>query len=67
MTTTVSHHSRRRLDVASLLLLLSGLICGVISYWLVTSAGVNALVMAPSIVVATFAATHLTKREASRG
>lgn len=61
MTTTTSH---RRLDVASLGLLLVGLVFGVLAYWLITVRHVNVLVLVPSIVAITIGATHLTKREA---
>ncbi|WP_264079736.1 hypothetical protein [Mycolicibacter algericus] len=43
------------------------MIFGAISYWLITTAGVNALVIVPSIVAATIGITHLIKREAPRG
>lgn len=66
MTMTPSHRSHRRLDLASLALLLTGLIFGVISYWLVTHRGLNALIIVPSIVAATTGACHITKREAPR-
>ncbi|GEM_PF-3289468 len=66
MTTTHSHRVHRRLDVASLTLLLIGLVSGVFSYWLITYNGVNALVIIPSIVAITIGATHITKREAPR-
>lgn len=66
MAMTHSHRSRRRLDVASLALLLVGLVFGGLSYWLVLDHGLNALIMVPSVVVATIGAMHITKREASR-
>jgi hypothetical protein len=66
VTRTSRTHSRRRLDLASLFLLVIGVACGVISYWLVTSQGINVLVIIPSVVVTTFAALHITKREALR-
>lgn len=58
--------SHRRLDVASLALLLIGLVFAVISYWLVQDRGYNVLIMVPSIVSATTGALHITKREARR-
>jgi len=58
--------SKRKLDVVSLILLLIGLACGVVSYWLITVVGFNALILVPSVVVATTGATHLTKLEAPR-
>ncbi|GFG83335.1 hypothetical protein BST10_18780 [Mycolicibacter algericus DSM 45454] len=67
MITNHRSTARRRLDVPSLLLALVGLIFGAISYWLITTAGVNALVIVPSIVAATIGITHLIKREAPRG
>jgi ribose/xylose/arabinose/galactoside ABC-type transport system permease subunit len=66
MTTTHSHRAHRRLDAASLALLLIGLAAGVFSYWLITYRGLNALIIVPSIVAITIGATHITKREASR-
>jgi NhaP-type Na+/H+ and K+/H+ antiporter len=66
MTMTHSHRSHRRLDLAGLALLLTGLVFGVISYWLVTERGLNPLIIVPSIVAATTGASHITKREASR-
>lgn len=67
MTMTHSHRSyRRRLDTASLALLLIGLTFGAISYWLITDHGLNPLVMIPSVVAATIGAAHITKREISR-
>lgn len=58
--------SSRRLDVASLLLLLIGLVSAVGSCWLIGNSGFNALVIVPSIIAATVGATHLLQREASR-
>ena len=66
MTMTHSHRSHRRLDVASLALLVIGLVFGGLSYWLVADHGLNALIIVPSIVAATTGATHITKREAPR-
>jgi Na+/H+-translocating membrane pyrophosphatase len=63
VTTTTSH---RRLDVASLALLLVGLVFGVLAYWLITVRDVNALVLVPSIVAITTGASHIAKREAPR-
>lgn len=64
MTTT--HSSHRRLDVAGLALLLLGLICGVLAYWLITVHNVNPLILVPSVAAATTGASHITKREAAR-
>lgn len=66
MTLTHDRRSHRRLDVASLALLLIGLVFVGISYWLVTDHGLNPLLIVPSLVAATVGATHITKREASR-
>lgn len=66
MTMTHSHHSRRRLDLASLLLLLVGIGAGVFAYWLVADQGFTPLVIVPAIVAATVGASHLVKREAIR-
>ncbi|MCU1614696.1 MAG: hypothetical protein JWO98_2236 [Frankiales bacterium] len=63
---TMTTHSHRRLDVASLALLLIGLVFGAVSYWLITVHGLSALIIVPSIVAVTIGATHITKREASR-
>ncbi len=59
-------HSQRPLDVAGLALLLLGLICGVLAYWLITEHGLNPLILVPSVVAATTGASHITKREAAR-
>ena len=67
MTMTHSHHSHRRLDMASLTLLIIGIVCGAFSYWLVSEHGLNPLILVPSVVAATIGATHLSKREAGRG
>lgn len=66
MTVMHSPQSRRRLDVASLLLLLAGLVSGLLSYWLVENRGLNALIIVPSIVAVTTGMLHLVKREAGR-
>lgn len=55
--TMTSHRSHRRLDPASLSLMLVGLISGVLSYWLVMDRRFNPLVIVPSIVAATIGAT----------
>jgi len=61
-----AHRARRRLDAASLALLVIGLVFGGLSYWLVADHGLNALIVVPSIVAAATGAAHITKREASR-
>lgn len=59
-------HSHRRLDVAGIALLLLGLICGVIAYWLIIEHNLNPLILVPSVAAATTGASHITKREAAR-
>lgn len=66
MTTTHSHRSRRRLDLASAALLLVGVLFGALSYWLIAERGVNALVILPAVIAAVTGAIHLVKREAPR-
>lgn len=66
MTTTLKSHSRRRLDVSSLVLMVIGLLFGAISYLLATYSGVNVLVIVPSVVAVTIGAMNLVKREAPR-
>lgn len=66
MTTLRRHAPRLRLDVASLVLLLIGLVFGVISYWLIDAREVNVLVIVPSIVAVTVGAMNLMKRQAPR-
>lgn len=67
MTMTHSRRPHRQLDLASLALLLVGLVFGGFSYWLVTNHGLNALILVPSIVAATTGALHIVKRQAPRG
>ena len=66
MTTTHSHHSRRVLDVASLILLIIGIGSGVLSYWLTAQRGFSPLIFIPSVLATVTGLTHLTKREAPR-
>lgn len=66
MTATTRRHSRRRLDVANLIVLVVAIASGIFAYVLITYANMNALVIVPSIVVATLSAPHLVKREAPR-
>lgn len=66
MTTPRRHPPRLRLDVASLVLLVIGLVFGVFSYWLVDVRGENILVMAPALVTAAMGAAHLLKKQAPR-
>jgi len=65
VTTTHRRRSQRRVDVASLLLLIVGLASGLFSYLLVLQ-GTSALVLIPAIVVATIGAMRITKLEAPR-
>ena len=67
-TTTYSHHprARRRLDVASLLLMLCGIAFGALAYWLVQDRNYNTLVIVPAIVAVTLGASRLVKWEAPR-
>lgn len=58
---------RRRLDVASLFLLLTGLVFGAFSCWLVAAEHFNPVVLAPSVTAIITGGAHLTKREAPRG
>jgi len=58
--------SRRRLDVASVTLLMIGLVFGGLSCWLVAAHGLSVLVIVPSLIAVATGATHITKREASR-
>ncbi|CCH77746.1 hypothetical protein BN12_220024 [Nostocoides japonicum T1-X7] len=68
MTTTRSHHSprpgERRLDVASLALLVCGLCFGVVAYMLITKEGANPLLLVPSVVAVVLGGTHLVKHQA---
>ncbi|RDH12972.1 hypothetical protein DVB88_04830 [Tsukamurella pulmonis] len=66
-TTTRSSQSHRRLDVANLIVLVISLLAALFAYALIAYADVNALVIVPSIVVATLSSTHLVKYEAPRG
>lgn len=66
MTTNHRTASRRRLDAASLVLMLIGLAFGVLSFWLITTAAFSALIIIPSIVAMTLGATHMVKRQAPR-
>ena len=67
MTTTTSHTPGRwTVDLASLALLIIGLVFGVVAYNLITEDGQNPLLLVPSVVAATLGAAHLAKREAPR-
>jgi len=71
MATTHSHplrgrERRRRLDLASLALLLCGLAFGVLAYFSITERGANPLLIVPAVVAATLGANHLVKYEAPR-
>ncbi len=56
----------RRVDVASLALILCGLAFGVLAYCLITERGMNPLILVPAVVAATLGASHLIKYEAPR-
>ena len=60
------YRSRRRLDVASLLLTVVGVSSAALSLWLIDTASVGVAVIIPSIVAATVGVTHITKREVTR-
>lgn len=64
--TVMDSGPHRQLDVASLALLIIGLVFGALSYWLITEHGQNPLVLVPSVVAATIGGTHISKREAAR-
>lgn len=64
--TTHSHQSRRVLDIAGLILLVLGLACGALCYWLIVDHGMNPLLLVPSVAAATTGAAHVTKRQAPR-
>ena len=66
MKNTHKQESRRRIDVASLILLLIGIAFGVFSYWLIVAEQFNFLIIVPSIVSITIGASHLSKRELSQ-
>lgn len=58
--------SCRRVDWASLALLLTGLATAGFSCWLIIGHGASALIIAPSIIAAAIGGGHITKRQASR-
>lgn len=62
MTPTRREHTRRRLDVANFVLLLVCLVSALVAVALITH-GLNAIVLVPSVVVGTLAATRLVKYE----
>lgn len=70
MSTTHSpqhrQHGRRQVDLASVALLVCGLVFGVVAYHLITEQGVNPLILGPSVVAVTLGVTHLVKRQAPR-
>lgn len=63
----VSTGHKTRVDLSGVLLLIIGLLSGTLAYVMITSGGVNPLVLVPSVVAATLGATSMTKREAPRG
>lgn len=67
MTTMASSSDqRRRLDSASLALLVVGVVSAALSFWLIGMHDLSAVVIFPSIVAVTTGASHITKREAPR-
>jgi len=62
--TRSSVRARRRLDLASLALLIVGIVFGVIAYALVRLEGSDPLIMVPAVVAATLGISNLTKRQA---
>lgn len=66
MTTTHERYGRRRVDLASLALLLIGVGSSAASYWLITVDGLNPLLLIPGVVAAVIGVTHLVKTEAPR-
>lgn len=62
-----SRRGVRRLDAASLALLLLSLACGSIVYLLISREGMNPLFLVPAVVAATVAASNLIKRQAPPG
>jgi hypothetical protein len=65
VTTTHKYHSRRRLDLFNLGLLLVSIVSGLGAYVLIEQ-GMTALLLIPSVVAATIGATHLVKYQAPR-
>lgn len=63
MTTTHRHRSVRRLDGANFLLLLVCIVSALVA-WALIAHGLNAIVLIPSVLVGTLAATRLVKYEA---
>jgi hypothetical protein len=56
----------RRLDVASLILMLVGFTSGYLSWRLVTERDFNALILVPSVMAVATGSIHITKRTAPR-
>lgn len=66
MTTTHKPHPRRRVDVASLALLVVGLASGLGAVWTIQALSVSPLVLVPSVVACTIGMLHLLKWESPR-
>lgn len=64
-TSPIAQH-RRRLDWASLLLLSTGLVCGVLAGWLTVVRDHHPILLVPSLLAVYTGARHLTKWEALR-
>lgn len=71
MTTAHSRYGhprgRRQIDLASVALLVLGLVFAGVSYVLITQNGANPALLVPSVIAITLGATHLTKHQAPRG
>ncbi len=66
MTTIHEATSRRRVDLAGVILSVIGLTSGLFAYGLVEYADYNVLVFVPAVVATTVGVTHISKREALR-
>lgn len=67
MTTTHKPDPRRRVDGASLALLVVGFASGLGAFWTVQALSVSPLTLVPSAVACTIGALHLLKWESPRG
>ena len=66
MTTTQQARPRRRLDIASVLLALIGVLSGVVAYWLISTRGTNPLILVPAVVAVTIGLSHMFRYEVPR-
>lgn len=66
MTTIQPRRQRRRLDLASLSLVLIGLAFGFLAYALIEANGYNVLIIVPAVVTLTIGLLNITKSEAPR-